>query len=239
MNPILYSIVKEIPIIWEDDFCVVVNKPNNLLVHHSHYSRNVEEASLLQLLQNQGFDFLIPVHRLDRKTSGLLILAKKNEFVKKFQELFGNGLIQKKYHALVRGYVAEGGEINSPVKNERGNYKEALTHFTCIRQIELDIPVFPYETARYSFVEFTPITGRRHQLRIHACKINHPIVGDHKYGSRHQNQLFAEKLNLPNLFLHANELIFEHPITKKTHNFSAEKEDFWNIFDEIVKIHQG
>ena len=76
MNPLLYNDIKVIEIIYEDDYCIVVNKPNNLLVHHSYYSRNIEEDSLVQLLKLQGYESPIPVHRLDRKTSGILLLAK-------------------------------------------------------------------------------------------------------------------------------------------------------------------
>ena len=142
-------------IIHNDDFCLIINKPSNLLVHHSYYARNIEEDSLAELLRNQGIE-AYPVHRLDRKTSGLILFAKKKKYVAIFQELFEQNQIEKKYFALLRGFVNENGIIDSPVKNDRGNYKEAETHFKCIQHIELPIPVEPYETARYSLVEFIP-----------------------------------------------------------------------------------
>ena len=185
---------------------------------------------MVQLLKLQGFESPIPVHRLDRKTSGILLLAKNKEYVKAFQELFESQKIAKKYIALVRGHVIESGIIDSPVKNERGNYKEALTIYNCLEHIELPIAVEPYETARYSYVEFEPKTGRMHQLRIHANKISHPIVGDHKYGNRHHNRMFDEKLGLPNLFLHAFKLEFKHPFTGSGLTLNANKPDFWNKF---------
>lgn len=234
MEPILYNTIKQIPILYEDDYCIVVNKPNNLLVHHSYYSRNIEEDSLVQLLKLQGYETPIPVHRLDRKTSGILLLAKNKDFVKPFQEIFDTQSISKKYIALLRGHINETGIIDSPVKNERGNYKEALTHYKCLEQYELNIPVEPYPTSRYSLVEFEPKTGRTHQLRIHANKISHPIIGDHKYGNRHHNKMFEEQLGLPNLFLHAFELSFEHPFTHKKLKLGAERPDFWKRFE--VKI---
>lgn len=230
MNPVLYNDIKQIPILHEDDHCIIVNKPNNLVVHHSYYSRNVEEDSLVQLLKLQDYETPIPVHRLDRKTSGVLLLAKDKDFVKPFQVIFDAQLISKKYIALLRGHINEAGIIDSPVKNERGNYKEALTHYTCLQHFELNIPVEPYTTARYSLVEFEPKTGRTHQLRIHSNKIAHPIIGDHKYGNRHHNKMFEEQLGLPNLFLHAIELSFEHPFTKEKLIIAAEKPDFWSEF---------
>ena len=235
MNPLLYNDCKEIEIVYEDDYCIVVNKPNNLLVHHSYFSRNIEEDSLVQLLKLQGYETPIPVHRLDRKTSGLLLLAKGTEYVKPFQELFDSQNISKKYIALVRGFVEGEGVIDSPVKNDRGNYKEALTHYKVLNLIEIAIPVEPYATARYSYVEFQPKTGRMHQLRIHANKISHPIIGDHKYGNRHHTQLFEEKFELPNLFLHAFQLIFKHPFLEKEINQIGEKPLFWKEFEDKIK----
>jgi tRNA pseudouridine65 synthase len=235
LNPLLYNDCKEIEIVYEDDYCIVVNKPNNLLVHHSYFSRNIEEDSLVQLLKLQGYELPIPVHRLDRKTSGLLLLAKDKEFVKPFQELFESQDISKKYVALVRGFVEGNGVIDSPVKNDRGNYKDALTHYIGVNSLELDIPVEPYLTARYSYVEFEPKTGRMHQLRIHSNKISHPIIGDHKYGNRHHNQLFEDKFGLPNLFLHAFQLVFNHPFLEKEISIIGEKPLFWKEFESKIK----
>jgi len=228
MQPLLYSDQKEIEIVYEDDYCLIVNKPNNLLVHHSHFSRNVEEESLVELLKKRGFIHPIPVHRLDRKTSGVLLLAKSKEYVKPFQELFDENLIDKKYVALLRGFVFGGGKIDSPVKNERGNYKEALTFYRNIKHRFFDIPVKPYSSSRYSYVLLSPFSGRMHQLRIHANKISHPIIGDHKYGNRHHNKMYEEKLNIPHLFLHAYKLNFIHPITNKRILVKARFPLFWN-----------
>ena len=197
------------------------------MVHHSYYARNIEEDSLAEILRNQGIS-AFPVHRLDRKTSGLILFSKKKEDVSAFQNLFENNLIAKKYKALLRGHLPEFGIIDSPVKNDRGNYKEAETHFTCIKHLELPIPVEPYETSRYSLVEFSPKTGRMHQLRIHANKIAHPIIGDPKYGNRHHNHMFIEKFGIDKLFLHAFSLKFEHPFTHEKMYFDVEVPEFWN-----------
>jgi hypothetical protein len=89
----------------------------------------------------------------------------------------------------------------------------------------------PYETSRYSLVEFTPKTGRMHQLRIHANKISHPIIGDPKYGNRHHNHMFIEKFGIDKLFLHAKSLEFEHPITNEKLKIQVEVPDFWELVD--------
>jgi tRNA pseudouridine65 synthase len=211
---------------YEDSYLLVINKPPNLLVHHSKYARNIEEKSLVELLIDMGIK-AYPIHRLDRKTSGLILFAKQKEDVALFQALFEIKQIEKKYIALVRGFVVGEGVLNSPVKNDRGNYKEAETKYTCLEQFELPIPVVPYASSRYSLVEFSPSTGRMHQLRIHSNKMSHPIIGDPKYGNRHHNHMFEEKFGITSLFLHAYSLKFNHPITKNNLFFQVSLPGFW------------
>lgn len=215
---------------YEDEQCLVVIKPSNLIVHHSYYARNIEERSLTDFLRAQGWPEACPVHRLDRKTSGLILFAKKASWVADFQSLFETGEMEKKYLALLRGYVDGAGEIDSPVKNDRGNYKEAHTLFRCLEQFERDYVIPPYEKQRYSLVEFIPVTGRMHQLRIHANKIAHPIINDPKYGNRHHNHYFQNELGIHQLFLHAHSLRFEQPFTGQAVFVEESVPDFWNTF---------
>ncbi len=222
--------ILELQIVYEDQWCFIVSKPSNLLVHHSYYARNIEEDSLVELLKRQGFESPVPVHRLDRKTSGLILFSKTKEGVSVFQNLFEENKIQKTYLALVRGHLPENGIIDSPVKNERGNYKEALTEYRCLKTFERNYEIAPYPAQRYSLVEFKPRTGRYHQLRIHANKIAHPIINDPKYGNRHHNHYFQETLNIHELFLHACQLQFEHPITNELVEAKADLPLHWNSF---------
>lgn len=217
-------------IVYEDQWCFVVNKPNNLLVHHSYYARNIEEDSLVELLKKQGYETPVPVHRLDRKTSGLILFSKTKEDVPVFQKLFDENKIEKTYWALVRGHVSESGIVDSPVKNERSNYKEACTEYSCLKTFERDYDIPPYPTQRYSLVEFKPKTGRYHQLRIHANKISHPIINDPKYGNRHHNHYFQENLGIHELFLHAKKLNLVHPVTGSNIEVEAELPDHWKRF---------
>lgn len=223
-----------INILYEDEFCVLINKPSNILVHHSHSSRNLSYTlSLMEYFMQQDQRFY-PVHRLDFKTSGVLLLTKEKENVSNFQQLFESSKIEKKYVALMRGFLPERGVVDTPVKNERGNYKEALTHYECLKTYHLDFQVKPYPTARYSKVQLMPKTGRTHQLRIHANKIAHPIIGDPRYGNRHHNHYFAEQLCIPFLFLHAQSLSFVHPFFEKEIFVEAPLPEFWNKFEELA-----
>lgn len=216
--------------VYEDDFCFVVNKPNNVVVHHSKYAGQLDEMSLVELLRLEGYETPIPVHRLDRKTSGLILFVKDATNARKFQQLFDDQLIQKEYRALLRGHLPAAGIIDTPVKNERGNHKEALTEFCCLEHFIRDYSIPPYEQQRYSLVEFVPKTGRMHQLRIHANKIAHPIINDPKYGNRHHNHYFQEVLGIPFLFLHAQKLAFKHPFTSDLVTIEAPLPDFWQEF---------
>jgi tRNA pseudouridine65 synthase len=224
----------EIPILYEDEYCLVVNKPSNLIVHHSSFARNIEETSLTDLVREKGFPNASPVHRLDRKTSGCLLFSKEKEFVSTFQQLFESDQIEKKYTALVRGWLPESGVIDSPVKNERGNYKEALTLFKTIELLELPFAFSKYPTQRYSLVELSPKTGRYHQLRIHCAKIGHPIINDPKHGDRHHNHFFENELGITNLFLHAEELNFIHPfINKKVQILDSILENWKELLEKL------
>ncbi len=215
---------------FEDEQCLVVNKPANLIVHHSYYARNIEETSLTDLVRAQGWEHASPVHRLDRKTSGLLLFAKEAKWVSEFQNLFEKDEIEKKYLALLRGFVDAEGIIDSPVKNDRGNYKEAKTLFKCLEQFERDYIIPPYEKQRYSLVEMIPVTGRMHQLRIHANKMAHPIINDPKYGNRHHNHYFQQELGVHELFLHAYSLKFKQPFSGEMIALQADLPDFWSFF---------
>lgn len=228
MNSSIQPVVDKIEIVFEDDLMIAVNKPNNFLIHQSHYARNIVEITLLQKLESQLGYPVYPLHRLDRKTSGIILLLKDKSRVAEFQELFSNKTIQKTYYAIVRGFSPERGEINSPVKeDDNGIYKEALTKFESLAQIELEIPVNLHNTSRYSLIKLTPHTGRMHQLRKHMNKINHPIIGDPKYGDRFHNRMFEKEFGSTYLLLHAHQIEFIHPISQKQMTLHADFTDTW------------
>lgn len=218
-------------ILYEDDFIVAVSKPNNMLVHHSHMARNhTDEQTLVALLKEKLAIKVFPIHRLDRKTSGIVLCAKQKEFVADFQELFVTNQIQKIYYGIVRGFSSENGQIDSPVKGRDANvHKAALTHYETLATITLPIPVQPFPESRYSLIKLLPKTGRMHQLRIHMNKISHPLIGDPKYGDRFHNRMFQAEFDMHNLFLHAASLSFQHPFLKKEISIECPFPKDWNI----------
>ncbi|MFT5146847.1 MAG: tRNA pseudouridine65 synthase [Polaribacter sp.] len=227
----------ELDIIFEDSYFICVNKPNNMVVHHAHHSRNVaDEIALLQLIQREKGIKVYPIHRLDRKTSGIMLLAKETVYVSKFQELFTNNEIEKTYYGVVRGFSPETKAIDSPVKGRDSNvYKEALTYLKTLEQVVLDIPVKPYDSSRYSLVALQPKTGRKHQLRLHTLKISHPLIGDTKYGDKNHDLMFEENFGWKNLFLHAGKLAFKHPFSEEKLVLKAAfPKDWISLFEEFT-----
>lgn len=227
-----------VQICFEDNYIIAVNKPNNILVHHSSMARNQsDEKSLVELIYEQFKEYYYPIHRLDRKTSGVILFAKNKADVATFQKLFINNDIQKTYLGIVRGYIPESGRIDTPVKGRDANvYKDALTYFKRLKTAESSVAVQPYNTSRYSWVELTPKTGRMHQLRIHMNKISHPLIGDPKYGDRFHNRMFATEFECHHLFLHAQSLNFKHPFTAKNHCISTELPLHWQKIQQLLNF---
>lgn len=223
-------------IIYQDNYCLLVTKPNNVLVHHAHHSRNkIDEVSLIQLIENQFGKRYYPIHRLDRKTSGIILLASKREYVASFQALFTTNEIQKIYFGVVRGFSKENLIIDSPVKGRDALvYKDAETHIKLLDKIILDIPVKPYNSSRYSLIELKPITGRMHQLRIHMNKVSTPLINDAKYGDKNHDLMYAKQFGWKNLFLHAGILEFIHPFTNQKLTLKSSFSIDWiDLFQEF------
>lgn len=211
----------ELEILYQDEYLVAINKPHGLLVHRSKYADEVKVFAV-QELRNQIGKHVWPCHRLDRKTSGVLIFALNEEVNSKIQQQFAQSLIDKTYVAIVRGFTPEQDIINYPLINEKGKQQEAVTHYKTLKKCELDLPFGKHLTSRYSLVEIKPQTGRLHQIRKHFAHIFHPIIADRPHGCNKQNKLFKEKFNLTTMLLHAIKIEFNHPITNETIRIEAE-----------------
>ena len=207
-------------IVYQDDHLIAINKPHGLLVHRSSIANDAKEFAL-QLLRDQVNRHVSPVHRLDRKTGGLLLFAFEKDIEIAMHQQFQNGLVQKKYLAVVRGYAPDSLDIDYPLAKENGTIQDAFTAFITLKRAELDIAFGKHSSSRYSLVEATPTTGRMHQLRKHFAHIFHPIIGDRKHGCNKQNKLFKEEWEMTTMLLHASELIFKHPVTNEEIHLKA------------------
>lgn len=209
-------------IIFEDDDIVVINKPHGLLVHRSPIARNTDEFAV-QILRDQLNEYVYPIHRLDRKTSGLLLFSKKKELIPELQRLFSERKVKKTYRAILRGYTEDQGTIDYALTNDKGKEQNAITHYKTLKRTEIDVPFGKHNTSRYSLVEAYPETGRMHQLRKHFAHILHPIIGDRPHGCNKQNKLFLEKWNMGTMMLHAKKLEFKNPLNHTPIKLEAEE----------------
>ncbi len=218
--------MEPLEILYKDNYIVAVNKPSGLLVHKSPIDKN-ETQFALQLVRDQIGQYVYPLHRLDKPTSGVLLFALSSEIAKDMSNLFRENEVKKEYLAIVRGYVDKKGFIDYALKQmldskeqkKLGITKEpqdAQTSYECLESIELPFKVSRYPVARYSLVKLYPHTGRKHQLRRHMKHIFHPIVGDTKHGRGEHNNLFREKFDCHRLLLHSNKVTFIHPVENKT-----------------------
>ncbi|WP_028576902.1 pseudouridine synthase [Desulfomicrobium escambiense] len=199
----------EIEILYRDDDLVAVHKPAGLLVHRNAHAGR--EPFLLQTLRDMLGTRLYPVHRLDRPTSGLMIMALSPGAAAILARQFAAQEVRKAYLAVVRGFTDEEGVIEWPLKSESGAEVLARTEFTRLGIAELPHPVGPHPTARYSLVRVEPRTGRTHQIRRHFAHIRHPLVGDVLRGDGRQNRFFREQFGVYRLLLASVELSFRHP----------------------------
>lgn len=214
-------------IVYQDEHLIAINKPHGLLVHRSSIANDAKEFAL-QLLRDQIDKWVSPVHRLDRKTGGILLFAFEKDVEIAMHKQFQEGLVQKKYISIVRGYAPDSMDIDYPLVKENGAVQDAFTSFITLNKAELDIPLGNHPTSRYSLVEASPTTGRMHQLRKHFAHIFHPIIGDRKHGCNKQNRFFKEKWEMTTMLLHASELEFQHPVTNEKVHIKAPLQDEFN-----------
>lgn len=200
-------------IIYEDEGLVVINKPAGIVVH----SGSGQVHGVIEAFRSMGGDYekLELVHRLDKDTSGCLMLAKNIPILRKLHEAMKNDDIAKSYCALLAGRMADKElTVNSPLTKNSVSSGERIVKIdengkSAITIISRD-QLFPSST----LVNIKLITGRTHQIRVHTASIEHPVIGDMKYGDRSINQEY-KKRGLKRMFLHAKTLRFRSPVNQQ------------------------
>ena len=223
-------------IVYEDDVLIVVNKPSGMVVHPSkgHYSGTLVNALLYHsnsLSDSTSEEIYRPglVHRIDKDTSGLLVIAKNNDVHQKLAQQIAENKMNREYIAIVDGHFAhETGVIDAPLSRHQTNRlkrvvekggKHAVTHFEVLDSF-----------ADYSLVSCRLETGRTHQIRAHMEFIKHPIVNDPLYHPKGKN---ASEFGQ---YLHARTLSFTHPVTGEVLNFQVEPP---KQFDDFIRVNKG
>jgi tRNA pseudouridine65 synthase len=215
----------KLEILYQDEYLVCINKPSGLLVHKSMIDRH-EIYYAMKILRDQIGQWVYPLHRLDKPTSGVLLFALDKHTAKLISEQFKAHSTKKTYICVVRGFTEASGLIDHALKekldkiadkkaNKEKEAQDAISEYETLDCVELDFAVGKYDKTRYSLVKVKPKTGRKHQIRRHMKHISHHILGDTKYGRGEHNIFVREQFNCYRLLLHASSLEFEHPYTKE------------------------
>lgn len=220
-------------ILYRDEHLIAINKPSGLLVHKSFYSGEAD-AYAIQELRKQIGQKVYPVHRLDRKTSGVLLFTLDKETLKVMSEQFANRQVEKKYIAILRGWAKEEETIDYDLVNENEVKQNAVTFYRRLQISEIDLPFLKHQTSRYCLVEAIPETGRFHQLRKHFKHILHPILGCRKHGCNKQNKLWLNTFEINKMTLHSHQLIFNHPFSGKKITVNATIDDGFKKVGDIL-----
>jgi tRNA pseudouridine65 synthase len=186
-----------------------------MFVHRTEMDRRVRVV-VMQTVRDQLKRPVYLVHRLDRPTSGIVLLALSSEAAAAVSKLFRDRQVTKSYLAFVRGHTAETGRVDRPLTSPevvRTAPLEAVTEYRTEQQFEIPLQSDRFPTTRCSLVRAIPKTGRFHQIRRHLNGINHPVIGDTSHGDSRQNRFFRENFGTTRLMLHAAELGFRHPMT--------------------------
>lgn len=243
-------------ILYQDEWLVAVNKPAGWLVHRSWLDRN-EKVFVMQTVRDQIGQHVFTVHRLDRPTSGVLLMGLSSEVGRLLSLQFEHHQIQKTYHAVLRGWLESSDTLDYPLMEERDKIADkfaseeriaqpAVTDYRALATAEMPLPVGRYPTARYSLVELSPKTGRKHQLRRHMSHLRHPIIGDSAHGDLKQNRGAAAHFGANRLMLHASSLSLTHPITGEPLMIRAGLDSVWqnlmnhfgwqNLISEVPRV---
>jgi 23S rRNA pseudouridine1911/1915/1917 synthase len=219
-----------IDIVYEDDDIAIINKPQGMVVHPavSNYDGTLVNALMYKLCSLSSINGVIRpgiVHRLDKDTSGLMVVAKNDKAHVDLSEQISKKDCRRIYWALVDGIVKSDGELITEFgRDPKNRLKMAVldkgkTAHTLYRVLET--------FDKYSLIEFELKTGRTHQIRVHSAYIHHPIVGDKLYNNN------KCKFNLDGQLLHAKKLILTHPTTRKEMVFESELPDY---FEKVLDI---
>ena len=176
-----------------------------------------------------------PAHRIDRNTSGIVLFGKNNETLQYlFNLLKDRELIEKHYIALVKGVILEDGVVEAPLKKDMETGKVIVDSIKDGAKKAKTIYHVLKNYSNYTLLDLTLVTGRTHQIRVHMQYINHPLVGDNKYGDFEINKIFEQLYGFKNQFLHANDVTFgfmEKPLEKlRNQTFEAD------LPEELVKL---
>jgi len=217
-----------IEIVHEDGELLAVNKPAGLLVHRSAIAADETDFLIERVQKHLGTSAFL-IHRLDRATSGVTLLAKSREIAAELGRQFMARGVIKRYLAVVRGWPAADGVIDYPLPDvrERSPRKAAVTRWRTLATTTVPIALGKYPEQRYALVEALPETGRYRQIRKHLHHVSHHIVGDTSHGRGDHNRLWRMHFGVHRLLLHAWRLQLTHPVSGAQLQLEAPPDAVW------------
>jgi 23S rRNA pseudouridine1911/1915/1917 synthase len=236
-------------IVYDDEYLLIINKPAGMVVHPADNGKYMDSSLVNAVLSRVGDGLkgiggvLRPgiVHRLDKDTSGLIVVAKTDLAHQKLSDMFKDRKVEKHYLALVTGNIKEDrGQIILPIGRHPSQRKKMVVDGLNAREAKTEFEVVKRFKTRaagdFTLLDVRLHTGRTHQIRVHFQSIRHPLVGDLTYGIDKTNNWFEEKFGLRRQFLHAFKLEFVHPITKKRISLKIDlPSDLIKITEELEK----
>lgn len=192
-------------VLYEDEQLMIINKPSGLAVHGGSQLSLALIDAVRQMRPTHRFWEL--AHRLDKETSGCLILAKKRSALRTLHDIFRAGQIEKTYTALLVGNLTQSTTVTAPLQKNQLQSGERMVRVDSAGRAAKSFVQVTHAYANMTLAEVKIATGRTHQIRVHCAHIGHPVAGDSKYGDKRINQRLRE-LGLKRLFLHASRLRF-------------------------------
>ena len=222
-------------VLYRDEFLAVVDKPAGLMVHDSKLARGESDFAADRLREQFGTKIFL-VHRLDRATSGCLLLAFDRDTASALGKTLMSGEVAKDYLAVCRGWPSEASFTvdhaldGGPGKPEK---KPAVTYFERLATMELDEPSAQFPTSRYALLRARPQTGRFRQIRRHLKHASHHLVGDTSHGDGRHNLAFRMR-GVHRMLLHAQHLGFTHPADGRRVDVHAPGDGEWNRAAQLL-----
>lgn len=201
-----------LPVLYADEALAVIDKPAGLMVHDSALARGETDFAADRLREQFGRPIFL-VHRLDRATSGCLLLAFDRQTASTLGKVLMSGEVEKEYLTVCRGWPADDAfEVDHDLDGGPGKplKKPAQTRFQVLARTELALPSTGFETSRYALLRAQPVTGRFRQIRRHLKHLSHHMIGDTSHGDGRHNRSFR-MLGIHRMLLHAQRLSFLHP----------------------------
>lgn len=225
-----------IPVLYQDEAIIVVEKPIDLPVHKNDFMPN-DAPYLTKLVGDETGKWIYNVHRLDSKTSGVMVLAFSSELANNLTKQFEMKEVQKTYYAIVQGNPGEGTFDSKVLVKKKSKFKKAaVTHYKTLQSVQTQLVSKDKTDIELSLVEINPETGRWHQLRQHFAKNHFDIVGDTHHGDFTLNKIILADTNIRRLFLHAGKLEFKHPVTSESVSFESTTPE---EFDKLLNFYDS